>query len=80
MPLKTIPIRLDAVYAEKISKEAKRKGISINKLFLEAMDIYIKSEQDKEWAASFEAMADDPDVTDVSYARFSQSEVMLENK
>jgi hypothetical protein len=70
---------MDTEYAKKVSREATRKGISMNKLFIEAMDVYLQAEQDKAWAASFEAMADDPDATDVSYAIYAQAEVMLGN-
>jgi post-segregation antitoxin (ccd killing protein) len=80
MSTKSIPVRVSADYADNIARAAKDKGLSINRLFIEAMDAYLKAEDDKAWAASFEAMADDPEMVDVEYARFAQAEVMLANK
>ena len=80
MAVKSIPVRVSVEYAENVSQLSATKHLSINRLFIEAMDAYLKSEEDKAWAASFEAMADDPDMADVSYARFAQAEVMLANE
>jgi post-segregation antitoxin (ccd killing protein) len=76
----SIPLRVSAEYADNITRAARDKGLSVNRLFIEAMDAYLKAEEDKAWVASFEAMADDPEMVDVEYARFAQAEVMLANK
>jgi hypothetical protein len=79
MPQKSFPLRTAPELYEAVMLAAKRKNLSANAYWVEAMKAYLKAEEDREWAASFEAMADDKDSMDVEYAIYAQAEVMLAN-
>jgi hypothetical protein len=79
MKQKSFALRANPDLLDGVQALARRKNLSANALWLEAMEAYLKGEEDKAWAESFEAMANDPEAMDIEYARFAQAEVMLAN-
>jgi len=79
MKQRSFPLRANPELLEHVQDLAHKKNLSANALWIEAMEAYLRSEEDKAWAESFAAMADDPDAVNIEYARFAQAEVMLAN-
>lgn len=79
MKLKSFPVRANPELLEDVQSLARLKNLSANAVWIEAMEAYLKSEEDNAWRAAFEAAANDPDAMNVEYAYFAQAEVMLAN-
>ena len=79
MKQKSFPVRANPELLDHVQVIAKNKNLSANAVWIEAMEAYLKSEEDKAWKECFEAAADDPDSMNVEYAYYAQAEVMLAN-
>ncbi|MEO7717388.1 MAG: toxin-antitoxin system HicB family antitoxin [Capsulimonas sp.] len=73
----TIQLRVEPALNEKIKAQAARQNISANKLLINAINLYLEAEKEREWREGFEAMGRDPDTNNVDFMLPAAREVVL---
>ena len=70
-------VRVDPALGEKVKAEASRQNISANRVWINAINLLLKTEKEREWREGFEAMGLDPDCNNVEYMLPAAREVVF---
>jgi len=72
-----IQLRVDPSLGDRLKRQAAREKISTNKLVINAINMYLESDKEREWREGFEAMGRDPEANDVDYMLDAARAVLL---
>jgi hypothetical protein len=76
MTSKTVTLRLAPGEYANATTLAKRKNLSINKLFIEAMNTLDRIEREKQLYDDFTRIGSMPELAEVEFARAAQAEIV----
>lgn len=74
--VKVVSLRISEELYKAVARQAKAEKRSVNALIEAAIEKARRHERDREWAAAFAELADDPD-SNVEWAIHAASEVVL---
>ncbi|BDI28346.1 hypothetical protein CCAX7_003970 [Capsulimonas corticalis] len=73
----TIPFHINVDLHEKVKAEASRQNVSVDRLIINAVELYLETEKERVWRVGFEAMGRDPDTNNVDYLLSAGREVVF---
>ena len=77
---KALTVRLPKSTHTAVSAIARRRHTSLNRVVQESLEATLKAERDRRLYEEFGLLAEDAEITDVSYALAAQEEVMLRDE